>query len=188
MRNISPPIRAFFAIELSDSLRKIASQIIEELRSKPEYRKVRWVRTENIHITLRFLGNIHHIQVQEITTKLLQETTKIAPFEVECSAVTPFPSPSKAHIIAIEFLDITEMAKLAGAIERTINPLGFPQESRPFRPHITLGRIRHGHLNVIETNIDPKKAKLAVNEMVLFQSVSDDEGVIYNPLARFSLG
>ncbi len=138
---MSETIRSFIAIELSPENQTKLSQIIQELKTSGA--DVKWVKAENIHLTLKFLGNVEQAQIEAIN-EILQETAgEFEKFEFQLNELGAFPRIQSPRVIwvnaqAQEGIIGKIVLKLEGSLEK----LGFAKEEREFTPHITIGRVR----------------------------------------------
>ena len=199
-------LRSFIAVPLGESVRRLAEERIRDLRSRPGGDAVRWVRPENLHVTLRFLGNIERRIVPDLAAAVREETAALAPFTAQVGEVRAFPSSKRPRVVVLEVGSEAALAQLASAVERGVQRAGFGAEERPFRAHLTLGRVsgrfQRGHR---ESRADfPDMAGIArvsqqtatadahlrtfeVTESVLFQSELLRSGARYTALERFPL-
>jgi 2'-5' RNA ligase len=188
-RDDATRIRAFFAIELDAAARRAAGSRLDALRGRPGGDRVRWVREENLHVTLRFLGGIDPDAVPALLREVARETAGLAPFALRLGAVQIFPSIRRPRVVALEVIPPEPLSALAAAVERGVGAAGFPPEDRPFRSHLTLGRLRPGGSPPDVTVPDtPLAETLRVTEAVLFQSELHRSGARYTPLARVPVG
>jgi 2'-5' RNA ligase len=152
-------IRTFVAVELDPSLRegisRVQAQIKELLTRAPGMRKtdvrVQWVQPASIHLTLKFLGDIKEVRVEEICRTLAKTAESTPSFTVEVRGLGVFPDLRSPRVL---WLGLSERAggqeqmqaltQMAGSVDRALGALGFPVENRPFRPHLTLARIKEG--------------------------------------------
>lgn len=181
-------IRAFFAIDLDGSSRRAVCALSAVLRECPGGEAVRWVRSEALHVTLRFLGDIEPEQVAPLARAVAAEAAEREAFALTLGAARLFPSPRRPRVVALEVGPEAELSGLAAAVERGTAVCGLEPEVRPFRAHLTLGRIRQGRgpatrgLRVPEGTVSP------VDEIVLFRSELRRSGASYTPLERVALG
>jgi 2'-5' RNA ligase len=182
-------IRAFFAIELHGAARRAAGRRLEALRRRPGGDRIRWVREENLHVTLRFLGDIGTAEVPALLREVAREAAGTAPFAVRLGGVRLFPSARRPRVVALEVLPPEPLSALALAVERGVVAAGQAPEQRPFRSHLTLGRLRPGgpppDVTVPDT---PDAETLGVTEVVLFQSELHRNGSRYTAVGRVPLG
>jgi 2'-5' RNA ligase len=158
------------------------------LRARPGGDAVRWVRPENLHVTLRFLGEIAPGLRASLASQVRAQSATLAPFELQLGALASFPPARRARVVVLELAPGEPLAALAGAVERGVVAAGCAPEARAFRGHLTLGRVR-------ERGAAPSLAALAVppvafdvTESVLFASELHSEGSRYTPLERVPLG
>ncbi len=154
-------IRTFVAIELPQ--RVIAS--IEEMqhRLKKYDFNIRWVRPLNIHLTLKFLGNIKTTDIEMVGDAVERAGSGFGPLSLEAFGLGVFPDLRRPRVIWTGIAGQTdELKRLQTTVENGIQAIGFPKESRPFRGHLTLGRIKGG--------IDSKRLQEAIDKFGDFQS------------------
>ena len=135
-------LRAFIAIELSAELQKAISQVLERLQAKAGKSTVRWVSPANIHLTVKFLGEVAPNGVALIEEALTAEAAFHTGFWLEANGLGAFPNTRKPRVIWIGVDMPSELASLQHGIDSATARLGYPSESRPFSPHLTLGRVR----------------------------------------------
>lgn len=187
----SGAIRTFLGLEIGADARRRAAGLARELRRSPGGDAVRWVRKESLHVTLRFLGATDPAAVPEIVRHVAAETRGVAPFALRLGAAHAFPSRRRPRVIAVGLEPAGPVTALAEAVERGVVAAGLPPEERPFRAHVTLGRVRRGRpalaLDVTVPVTEPGDAWDVV-ETVLFQSETAPSGARYAPLERIPLG
>jgi 2'-5' RNA ligase len=159
-------IRSFVAVELDSSLResisRVQAQIKEQLQRAPGVRKtdarVQWVQPGSIHLTLKFLGDIEEMRVEEICRTLAKTAESTPSFTVEVGGLGVFPDLRSPRVLWLGLSEraggqqpVQALTHLAGAVDRALGALGFPVESKPFRPHLTLARIKEGAREVGHT-------------------------------------
>jgi 2'-5' RNA ligase len=181
-------LRAFFALELDPLLRGALDEFVRGLRDRPGGESVRWVKAENLHVTLRFLGAIAPTRIARLVRCVALETQQIAPLRLRLSAARIFPSARRPRVVALGIEPEAPLASLAAALERAVVAAGCEPEARPFRPHLTLGRIppRAGFPSVTASDTPPTDA-FDVNEVLLFRSELHPAGARYTPLERVPL-
>lgn len=183
--------RAFVAIHLDDASRAALRDEIEHLRRAAPH--VAWVAAENLHVTLKFLGNVEPGLLRGISGSLEEAVREASPFDLEIRGLGAFPSPSRPRVVWAGLAAGRElMAALAERVERALEPLGFPGEDRPFSPHVTLGRVR-------EPRKDPRLARLIeagdalefgvvrVDSVWLMRSDLSPRGARYSEIAVVSI-
>ncbi|HEX4143322.1 MAG TPA: RNA 2',3'-cyclic phosphodiesterase [Pirellulales bacterium] len=187
-------VRTFVAIELPPEVRRRACQLIESLRRATET-DVRWVTPEQLHWTLKFLGDVDLLEIPNICRRLSQAVAPLAPFDIEAHGAGAFPDPLHPRTVWIGMRQGLEpMLALHATVENVLADLGFRQEQRRYRPHITLGRIRKAAAGGQQEFADRLKQYAdfdagiaAVFEVAIFSSQSGPHGPIYEPLGHAEL-
>ena len=135
------PLRTFVAVEISPEVRSSALRLIERLKVAPA--KVTWTKAANLHYTLKFLGDVAAERTNEICRAVQEAVGPFSPFEIVAQGVGAFPAVSHPRTLWLGVSDGAEqMELLFQAVERLLEPLGFPKEHRRFTGHVTLGRVR----------------------------------------------
>ncbi len=143
--------RAFVAIEVPDSVRTSIAALIGRLRKRDAANAVRWVRPEGVHVTLKFLGDISDDEERVIGSALASATYGRSSFELSLGPLGAFSSRRGARdqVVWVGFSgELAQLLGLATSVERALVEAGFQAESRPFAPHLTLGRMRRGTRSV----------------------------------------
>ena len=138
-----PPLRTFIAAEISPEIRTSALRLIERLRTAPV--KVTWTKPENLHYTIKFLGDVPAEKTADVCRAVQVAVGPFTPFEIVAAGAGAFPSHSHPRTIWLGMGEGAEPLELVyQAVERVLEPLGFPREHRKFTAHLTLGRVRDG--------------------------------------------
>jgi RNA 2',3'-cyclic 3'-phosphodiesterase len=180
-------VRLFVAVDVPDELKeRIESQIVDVLR--PALSGARWTRPEGRHLTLKFLGNVDDERVDAIAAVVDAVAARHAPFEAAFSEVGGFPNLRRPRVLWIGIGQGAEpMAALASDLERSLEPLGFEPEGRPFRGHFTLARFPKpsavGTLGPLAIPDEP----FEVVRVTLFRSQLHPKGARYTALGHASL-
>jgi 2'-5' RNA ligase len=181
-------IRTFIAIELDASARRGVVAATRALREQLGGGRVRWARPETLHVTLRFLGDIEPSRVPSLAAALRAELCSVAPFELGIGDFGAFPSLRRPQVIYLEVGPPELLAALAGAVDRGVVRAGFPSESRSYRPHLTLGRVRRGNREPVTASVTAPAEVLVVDEITVFRSELARSGATHTPLERIALG
>lgn len=189
-------IRSFVAVELGDDIKKRLAEIQRQLKATAPSGSVRWVQPESIHVTLKFLGDVPQERIGAIAAALEQACAPVAALAFAVAGAGCFPNARRPNVVWIGVKDPTgRLAELQRAVERALNPLGYPPEDRPFKPHLTLGRA-----NRSASGADLRKlgelvsglnvgvlGQVQVAEIVLMRSDLSLAGARYTPLAHIPL-
>lgn len=192
---IMEKIRTFIALEMPDAVRRVLDEISFELRKELSGVPLRWAPVENMHLTLKFLGDISRVQIPAITEVLQEQVTPIAPIGLSVNGLGAFPNTHRARVIWVG-VDVPEsLVKLANNIESRLADLGFPREDRAFAPHLTLARVR-GHARPVDlarirealaAAPKPQAAAALADTITFFRSELKPRGSVYNALSQFVL-
>ena len=192
---MSEQIRAFIAIEMSDAVKGSLSSLQAKLRPG-QHPYVKWVQPEAIHLTLKFLGNIRRDQVSPIEEAIAKACTGVPPFQLQLGGLGAFPNLARPRVVWVAMTgDLERLATLQRGIEQALVPLGFARESRPFTPHLTLGRLREraspeerkviGEL--VKAIQSEDAAAMEARGVSLMRSTLTPQGAIYDCMARIAL-
>jgi len=188
-------VRSFIAVELPDELKLALTRLQSQLKSGREY-PVKWVDPYSVHLTLKFLGNIDVARIGEITGAIETSAQGIPPFQVAVGGRGVFPGLRRVQV-AWGGLggDIDRLSQLKQRIESNLVPLGFVAESRPFKPHLTLARVREraspeeresfGRL-ITDASIQDKYS-FNVDAVSLMKSQLTREGAVYSRIGSVKL-
>jgi 2'-5' RNA ligase len=186
-------MRLFLAIELPDSLRRSLYQL-STLLKRHDIPPKSFIRPENLHLTLKFLGEVVDPDVSRICEGLKQVPApgliRLVPDHIEC-----LPERGPVRIISVGLGgELDRLQTLYNGIEDACERLGIRREGRRFRPHITLARLRRTLPPSARPLLDgislPPSATAAftVEEFVLMQSFLEPQGARYVVVARFPIG
>lgn len=188
-------IRAFIAIELPLEIHQRLDQVISQLKGRLGEPTVRWVPAENIHLTLKFLGDVSEANIEMLKKILQAEAAGCAQFEISVGGLGAFPNTHNPRVVWVGVEAPPDLSSLQRAIEAATERLGYMKEERPFSAHLTLGRVsrnvspREAH-SIGEVLDSTKVGFLGAShiEMVhLFKSDLKPAGSIYTRLYSASL-
>ena len=135
-------LRVFIAIELPIQLQDALEKQITRLRQSLGDDLVRWIPPQNMHLTLKFLGNIAVSHVEFLKQLLTQTADSHSQFDLQIGGLGSFPNSKRARILWAGIHAPTGLASLQKSLETGTTRLGYEKEERPFSPHLTLGRVR----------------------------------------------
>ena len=186
------PMRTFIAIELSDQICEALAQIQAHLKYSGA--DVKWIETANIHLTLKFLGDITEENCGKIKSILDEIVRSIKPFEMSIKDIGAFPNINYPRVIWIGLDKGTVESKaLAEKISEEVLKIGFQKEPRPFAPHLTIGRVRSPkNKEALKEKIGscqlPMVKPQLISSIILFQSTLTPKGPIYTKIHEAKLG
>lgn len=189
-------IRAFIAVSLSEEIIQGLSRTIVDLQARLPNGGVRWVAAQNIHLTLKFLGDTPAASVDRLTKGLQAAVASQPPFEIHVSGWGAFPSPRRARVVWVGLSAPAGLGALQRSVEAEMARQGFPPEERPFSPHLTIGRVgREANpddlrrlANVLESVKVGDLGVARVDTVHLYQSDLRPGGPIYTRLFTARLG
>jgi 2'-5' RNA ligase len=185
-------VRTFIAVELADTVRRRAAQLAERLAQANT--KVKWVAPENMHLTLKFLGDVPVEKTAAVCQAVAEAVREIPAFAAESAGAGAFPSPGRPSTIWLGIGEGTEqLIRLHTAVDRALRPLGFPREGRKYSPHLTIGRVRGGGrgtrelADLLRQNADFEAGPSHISQVITFSSDLTPKGPVYTALGRAPL-
>lgn len=183
-------MRLFVAVPFPAAVKNELGKLIDDWRRERD--KIGWVKKENLHLTLKFLGETPLQKLAELRSNLSAGLKGQSAFSLSLSGAGVFPNLNRARVIWIGVTDGKErLAGLAKKVEEAALPLGFPSENRAFSAHLTVGRVKDSRLSerlaVKIRSCTFEVQGIIVSEAVLYQSELAPGGSIYTPLERFEL-
>lgn len=183
-------IRAFIAIELPTILQQEIIKQTARLYQQLGEDLVRWVPVENMHLTLKFLGDTPPNHLDFLRQSLTHTATLCLPFDLQLSGLGSFPNSKLPRVLWVGIYAQANLNTLHQNIETTINKLGYKKEERPFSPHLTLGRVRQNISpsdglkirSVLQTIQLGKIGTARVNSVHLYKSELNSAGSQYTKL------
>lgn len=155
---------------------------------------VRWTERENLHIALKFLGQVEDVQINEICHVVAAIAGEVEAFDFSIEGLTATPTEGQLRMIWANIVDPDGgLAELNGRMEDAFGQMGFKQEHRQFHPHLTVGRVKSGK-NVAALRVQTAEYKDKVfgvqgaGEVIVFSSQLTPQGPIYAPMYTADLG
>ncbi len=180
-------MRAFLCVELPDDVRGALADVSQRLRRRLGAAK--WVSADNLHITLRFLGEIGEETVQSVGESASEVAAVIRPFALELSTLGAFPRPERGRVLWVGPAGSDRrFDELAGLLEDAVQAAGLPPERRTASPHVTLARFRTPK-DVAEVVAPLERGPLVVpvRQIVLMRSELRPQGPSYTPVTHLPL-
>lgn len=183
-----PRARLFVAILLPEPVRNEIARAVEPLRAGLDH--IRWVRTEQLHLTLRFIGDVGRPRVPELETALATALRALPGLTLAITGGGAFPSPSRPSVLWAGVAPDARLGAIHAATEAAVVGFGIEPDTRDFHPHITVGRVRRGRKApdagraicglTLETTAPVREASLV-------ESIIGRGGARHTPVARFPL-
>jgi len=185
-------IRSFLAFELSPEIRERIGELSRELRKSRL--PARWVRVENIHLTIVFLGSIEENVVEDLKETVGSVVRAFTGFTARLSGVGVFPNFRKPRVLWIGLDgDIEGLSRLRDELQEALTVFGIQEEKRPFQAHLTLGRFKdrldddEELKRVLDRYHDITSELCSLDELVLFKSDLKSSGPVYTKMASWPL-
>ncbi len=186
--------RLFVACELPDEVRRTVGSLIESLRSQDDS-SVRWVNPQSLHVTLKFLGEAPERQIPTIKVALQEAVVRHSAFSLELANIGTFGGREGLRAMwAAVAGDVLRLEALGRDVNRALSMVGFEPETRPFRPHLTLGRVRNhvptrqrAEIEVAVGKIEIPECTWRTSEIALVRSRLQPAGARHDTVATFPL-
>lgn len=184
-------VRSFICVEITNP--DIVTLLNNQISELGKYEGVRSVKPSQLHLTLKFLGEISVKQLESVQNTITQ--IKCSPFDICLKSMGCFPNINRVRVIWIGITDGAEKLKqLARFVEDLLIPIGFIKEKRPFSPHLTLARVKYlekdqkeSLIHKIEESKELKIGTQNVDRIILKKSTLTPKGAIYENLLEVPL-
>uniref|UniRef100_UPI003216E061 RNA 2',3'-cyclic phosphodiesterase n=1 Tax=uncultured Draconibacterium sp. TaxID=1573823 RepID=UPI003216E061 len=183
-------IRTFIAVKIHPE-----EKLLEQYRI---FRKVfvgetiKWVDDDNLHLTLRFLGHTTQDQLSALVGRLEEVAEAGRSFQLKIKGAGYFKSKGQPRVVFLRIADSDSLSALVTELEENVVAVGYQEELKVFRPHLTLGRIRHlknknKFYSFMDKLDDADFQTVDVKEFILYQSILSPEGSLYKVIKKFKL-
>jgi len=184
-------IRTFISIPLPRDVRSKKNMLYSTLEGSPS--KINWVKNEQLHLTIKFLGNTPESLFDGIKTEILQAVSNLRSFELTIDNTGCFPVPERPRLLWLGISgNIDPLKNLFMTIEKKMESMGFPPEGQEYFPHITLARIKYPQKftpdisTFLKSSYDP--IDFTVDRVQFLSSELLPSGTLYTLLGSFPLG
>jgi 2'-5' RNA ligase len=183
-------LRAFIAVEIPFEIHQAIENKTAHIRAMLNSSLIRWVPSSNIHLTLKFLGDVSPTNVELLSQMLSVEVSQHQIFEMAFEGLGAFPNPKRPRVIWIGIQAPAGLEALQHGIEAATATLGYPVEKRPFSPHLTIGRVKQNinsaGMQKIRTALEETQVgslgTTHVTAVHLFKSDLKPSGAVYTRL------
>lgn len=184
--------RIFIAVDISDEARRKTAAYIESLKLEFPALRVGWEKPEKLHLTMKFLGDTDENRLEKLKDITQNIAAEIPKFNLQIAKTGVFPSARNARVLWIDVKDekgsLTEINRL---LESECERIGFPRETRNFKPHLTIARLKEprGSRELIEKHLKKEFEPVGVEaaEIVIYESRLRPTGSIYEKLTTVQL-
>ena len=185
-------IRSFLAFDLPLEIKDIVARVSGELRKSTL--DLKWVKVDNIHLTVVFLGNVRMVDLKAIGDEVQKVCLKTGSFDVSLVGMGVFPNRRNPWVLWLGLNgDLERMSHFRDALQNCLKPFGIKEEKRRFKPHLTLGRSRKSNKKnfqldeILSEYKDLASPVCSVEELILFKSDLKPGGAVYTKLASWPL-
>jgi 2'-5' RNA ligase len=180
-------MRLFVALSISADVRHQLASLLGELQGADG--QPRWVNPANLHITLKFIGQVAAVELASIR----QALAAVAPppaFDLELRGIGFFPNDRRPAVVWAGIAAPSELGELAERIDHALSSCGIPREKRPFLAHLTLARLKETRLSpplraILEKSQDRSFGEMTAHEFLLMESTLKSTGAEYTTLDSF---
>ncbi|MBW1841591.1 MAG: RNA 2',3'-cyclic phosphodiesterase [Deltaproteobacteria bacterium] len=179
-------IRTFIAVEIPE---KIISSIARVQKSIKDYGfKIRWVRPESMHLTLKFLGNIEAADTEKVGRAVFAAAKTYPTLSLQVKGIGIFPGLRRPRVVWVGITGQLEtLGRLQETLDKKLEAIGFPKEKRPFKGHLTLGRIKkkidpNTFIEALNTCKNFETETFTADRVVLYKSELKASGAVYTEL------
>ncbi|RZB29966.1 MAG: RNA 2',3'-cyclic 3'-phosphodiesterase [Desulfobacteraceae bacterium Eth-SRB1] len=184
-------IRIFIAFELPEKIIIFISKVQKDLQARGL--KVKWVRPQNIHLTLKFLGNINETDTEMVGKAIRESACGYSPILLTTKGIGVFPNIKRPRVIWIGIAGQTkQLVSLQKGLDEKLDAIGFPKDNRPFTGHLTIARVK-GKINpqrlidAIKYYSEFESETFIADNIYLFKSDLKSSGAVYTKLSSITL-
>ncbi|MCX7626746.1 MAG: RNA 2',3'-cyclic phosphodiesterase [Candidatus Sumerlaeaceae bacterium] len=186
----SPYWRMFIAVAFPSEVKAECGKLIQRLKTGIQFSGAfpSWVKASSLHLTLAFLGNTSVDRISELQCFMEEATSGVRPLHLRLAGVTLFPTPKNPRVIALHLTgDLAGIEKIQTTLAQKLKRAGYPLDNRPFRPHVTLARIKSmrglaGIRDVVHAHRDSVVSECLITGITLYRSHLLPDGPEYEPI------
>jgi RNA 2',3'-cyclic 3'-phosphodiesterase len=186
-------LRTFIAVEISEPIRQQAAEMFAALSGTSA--NVKWVEPHNLHLTMKFLGDVHQRDIAAVCRAVAKGASEVAPFELEVRGAGAFPTAARPRTVWLGGgAGSEQMVVLHDRVEAALAELGYRREHRRFQTHLTVGRVRGVGPGIAELgtllqqHADFLAGSMTVTKLSVFSSNLTPSGPVYDLLGTAPLG
>ncbi|NLN69543.1 MAG: RNA 2',3'-cyclic phosphodiesterase [Chloroflexi bacterium] len=183
-------MRIFIAVEIPQDVCLRVEAITSFFKTKTSPTDIKWVNSEHLHLTIKFIGDMPEGRIKNIETIMAQSLAGQAPFNLGVGSMGMFPNQNNPRVIWLGITGGEPLVEMHKSLDQNLSGLGIPREGRTFSPHLTIGRVRRNvdssAVKAIGQTLSQFKVDslglIQVDRVHLFQSVLMPTGPIYTNL------
>jgi len=183
-------LRSFVAVEIPAGIQSAIAQSTAGLQKALPRPLVRWVAAQNLHLTLKFLGDVSPANLERLAEALKVEAARLTGFELSVGGLGAYPTPRRARVFWVGIEAPAALASLQRLVEGIAARLGYPAEERPFSPHLTIGRVGQNATaadlarirTLLEETVVGPLGTARVDAVQIFKSDLQPSGSVYTHL------
>lgn len=185
-------MRIFIAVELDAALRESVAALRSRVNSAAA--SLRWLPPANLHLTLKFLGQITETRTATVVAAAREVARRARPFSITLAGMGAFPSSRRPRVVWVGVVEGSDrLVALAGDLDTALRRMRFPKEARPFQPHLTVARAKDAGPapDLSDTLRDLGEVRVGtqtVDRLFVMQSMLNPAGAIYHPVEEVGLG
>ncbi len=185
-------MRVFLAIDIDESIKNELNKMINKLKRLGA--NARWVKPDNAHITIKFFGEISEEEIALIRKEIKEAVFSVFPFNIKIENLGFFPERGKSPRVLWAGISVgKELKDLYTELNKRFSKIGFPEEHREFKPHLTLCRIKNssgisGLKKGVLENINYVFGNIYVEKIILYKSILTPKGPLYSVIEEFKFG
>lgn len=186
-------MRVFVAVDISAEARRLIAERIEHFRRRFPDLRVGWNKTEKLHLTLKFIGEMPETKIFQLITVVENSVKEAKPFLLAIEGVGAFPPRGAARVLWLGVKDESQtLSQIQKRVDNECEKTGFERERRAFKPHLTVARLKEPgksrELTELHLKTDFPAIEFEISETVIYKSDLLPTGSIYTPLAKIALG
>ena len=156
-----------------------------ENKLKPFFNGVKWVDKQNLHVTLKFLGEVKESLVNELQIVINEITHGFRPFNFFISGISGFPNVFSARVLFFSINDPGNfIVSIMKDVDIAVGRFGIQLE-KSYVPHITFGRVKYGQIDISQFDFKPFNLNVCASGVILFESILKCEGPVYKEIFKF---
>ena len=183
-------MRTFIAVDFSPQIIRKITEIIDYFKTQTPNNAIKWVAPENLHLTVKFLGEVKENEIDNIKNLINQSLTDEDAFEIGVEGLGMYPNSHKPRVIWLGIKGGKPLIAIHNKLEKALQEIGIKHEKRDYSPHLTIARVRRGADNETVKTIGKTLSAFKVdslgsctiNNIVLYKSDLTPQGPIYTPL------